>query len=95
METRADEFVTQAREHLAVLEQVLLSLEKPDESADSHERIDRCLRLVHSLKGDAGFLGYTAIRILANAMETMLEVIRNGEAPASAAAIEGLLAREQ
>ena len=29
----ADEFVTQAREHLTVLEQVLLSLEKPDEPA--------------------------------------------------------------
>ena len=91
METRADEFVTQAREHLAVLEQVLLSLEKPDESADNRERIDRCLRLVHSLKGDAGFLGYTAIRILANAMETVLEAMRNGEVPASAAAIERLL----
>ena len=91
METRADEFVSQAREHLAVLEQVLLSLEKPDESADSQDRIDRCLRLVHSLKGDAGFLGYTAIRILANAMETVREGVRNQEAPASAAAIEQLL----
>ena len=91
METRADEFVTQAREHLTVLEQVLLSLEKPGESADNRERIDRCLRLVHSLKGDAGFLGYTAIRTLANAMETVLEAMRNEEAPASAAAIERLL----
>jgi len=91
METRADEFVTQAREHLTVLEQVLLSLEKPSESADNRERIDRCLRLVHSLKGDAGFLGYTAIRILANAMETVLEAMRNQEAPASAVAIERLL----
>src|SRR4051794_23024608 len=91
METRADEFVTQAREHLAVLEQILLSLEKPEEPAESQERVDRCLRLVHSLKGDAGFLGYTAIRILANAMETVLEHLRNREAPASAAAIEQLL----
>ena len=37
METRADEFVTQAREHLTVLEQVLLSLEKPGEPADNRE----------------------------------------------------------
>jgi two-component system chemotaxis sensor kinase CheA len=91
METRADEFVTQAREHLTDLEQVLLALEKPSEPAANRERIDRCLRLVHSLKGDAGFLGYTAIRTLANAMETVLEAIRNEEAPASAAAIERLL----
>ena len=69
--------MTQAREHLAVLEQVLLSLEKPGEPADNRERIDRCFRLVHSLKGDAGFLGYTAVRTLANAMETVLEAMRN------------------
>ena len=30
METRADEFVTQSREHLTALEQLLLSLEKPE-----------------------------------------------------------------
>ena len=53
----ADEFVTQAREHLTVLEQVLLSLEKPGSRTDVRERIDRCFRIVHSIKGDAGFLG--------------------------------------
>ena len=91
METRASEFVTEAREHLTELEQVLLSLEKPGEPADDRDRIDGCLRLVHSLKGDAGFLGYTAIRTLANSMETVLQAMRNLEAPASAAAIERLL----
>ena len=91
METRADEFVTQAREHLTALEQLLLSLEKPGESADDRERLDGCLRLVHSLKGDAGFLGFTTIRTLANAMETVLEAMRDQEAPISAAAIERLL----
>ena len=91
METRADEFVTQAREHLAVLEEVLLSLEKPGESADDRERIDRCLRLVHSLKGDAGFLGYTAIRTLANAMETVLEAMRNEVVAARPPPVERLL----
>src|SRR4051812_1620479 len=91
MGTREDEFVTQAREHLTVLEQVLLSLEKPGERADNRERIDGCLRLVHSLRGDAGFLGHTAIRTLANAMETVLEAMRDGEVAASAAAIERLL----
>jgi two-component system chemotaxis sensor kinase CheA len=91
METRADEFVTQAREHLAVLEEVLLSLEKPGESANDRERIDRCLRLVHSLKGDAGFLGCTAVRILANAMETVLEAMRNQVVAVSATSIERLL----
>jgi two-component system, chemotaxis family, sensor kinase CheA len=91
MDTRADEFVTQAREHLAVLEQHLLSLEKPGTPEDDRERLDGCLRLVHSLKGDAGFLGFATIRTLANAMETLLEAIRDQEVPVSAIVIERLL----
>ena len=91
METRADEFVTQAREHLTALEQLLLALEKPGAPADDRERLDGCLRLVHSLKGDAGFLGFSAIRTLANAMETVLEGMRDQEAPVSSVDIERLL----
>src|SRR4051812_6011339 len=92
MEIQADEFVTQAREHLTAFEQVLLSLEKPDAGADVRERIDRCLRIVHSIKGDAGFLGYASIRTLANAIETVLEAMRDRDGPAPAPAVERLLA---
>jgi two-component system chemotaxis sensor kinase CheA len=92
METRSDEFVMQAREHLTDLELDLLALEKPGKQADLRERIDRCLRVVHSLKGDAGFLGYAAIRTLANAIETVLEDMRNERTVATTAAIERLLA---
>src|SRR4051794_19496950 len=92
MGIRADEFVTQAREHLAVLEQVLLTLEEPEAGAEVRERVDRCLRLVHSIKGDAGFLGYTVIRTLANAIETVLENLRIADSPAPASVVERLLA---
>jgi two-component system chemotaxis sensor kinase CheA len=92
MNSHADEFVTQAREHLAELEDVLLSLEGQDAGADPRVRIDRCLRIVHSIKGDAGFLGYTAIRTLANAIETVLEVMRDVAGPTDAQAVERLLA---
>jgi HPt (histidine-containing phosphotransfer) domain-containing protein len=92
MEARVNDFVIQSREHLINLEHVLLSLEKPGEATDDRERIDGCLRLVHSLKGDAGFLGYAAIRTLANSMETLLESMRDRQVMASAAAIERLLA---
>src|SRR5262245_16487323 len=92
MGIQTDEFVIQAREHLAVLEQVLLSLEKPDAGTDDRERIDRCLRIVHSIKGDAGFLGYTTVRTLANAIETVLETMRNEGCLAPASAVERLLA---
>ena len=88
----ADEFVTQAREHLSVLEHVLLSMEKPEEGTDVRERIDRCLRIVHSIKGDAGFLGYTAVRALADAMENVLEAMRDEGGVAPALDVERLLA---
>jgi len=91
METHVDQFVSQSREHLTALEQVLLALEKPGDHAESRESIDRGLRLVHSLKGDAGFLGYTTVRTLSNAMETVLEALRNQEISISAVAIERLL----
>src|SRR5437763_16112228 len=92
MGSQSDEFVTQAREHLAVLEHVLLSLEKPDAATDVRERIDRCLRVVHSIKGDAGFLGYTSVRTLADAIETVLEAMRDSDGPAPPPAVERLLA---
>ena len=91
METRAIEFATEAREHLTILEQILLSLENSGGIADDRERFDHCLRLVHSLKGDAGFLGFTAIRTLANSMETALESLRDKKVPHSPASIETLL----
>src|SRR4051812_34846930 len=91
MGTQSDEFVTQAREHVTVLEQVLLSLEKSEPGVDNRERVDRCLRIVHSIKGDAGFLGYSAIRTLADAIETVLETMRNEGGVAPVPAVERLL----
>ncbi|SIO40766.1 two-component system, chemotaxis family, sensor kinase CheA [Singulisphaera sp. GP187] len=91
MEAHADQFVIQAREHLAVLEQTLLSLENPGGPEERRERIDRGFRIVHSLKGDAGFLGYSSVRTLANAMETVLEALRSDAIPVSPLAIERLL----
>ncbi|WP_148591693.1 hybrid sensor histidine kinase/response regulator [Aquisphaera giovannonii] len=92
MAARPDEFVAQAREHLATLEQALLSLEKGGADADPREQADRCLRAVHSIKGDAGFLGYTAIRTLADAMESALEVVRDRVERPRAPAVERLIA---
>jgi two-component system chemotaxis sensor kinase CheA len=91
MGAQADEFVIQAREHLTVLEHLLLSLEKPDAGTDVRQVLDNCLRLVHSIKGDAGFQGYTVIRSLANAIETVLETLRDEDRPAGPLPIERLL----
>src|SRR5262249_31915427 len=66
--------------------------EKADAGTDVRERVDRCLRIVHSIKGDAGFLGYTSVRTLANAIETVLEVLRDEGGLPPAPVVERLLA---
>ncbi|MFO0909480.1 MAG: hybrid sensor histidine kinase/response regulator [Isosphaeraceae bacterium] len=93
MSSAAHEFVSQAREHLAVLEQLFLSLEKPESAElESSEQVDRSLRIVHSIKGDAGFLGFTSVRTLANAIESVMERLREAPTLTSPQAVERLLA---
>jgi two-component system chemotaxis sensor kinase CheA len=89
-ETRR-EFVLESRDHLLHFEQSLLALEKIDSTADRKEQINRSLRAIHSLKGDAGFLGFTPLRTLAHAMESLLEGYRTGAEPVPTAVVEALL----
>ncbi len=89
MSDRIDDFIIEAREHLGIVEESLLALEKDPGSPESADRVNRCFRSIHSIKGDAGFLGLQRIHELAHAMETILGEIRP---PASLAAIESLLA---
>lgn len=76
MSDRINDFIVEAREHLTVIEESLLALEKNPDTAGQEARIDRCFRSIHSIKGDAGFLGLQQIRDLAHAMETSLDSIR-------------------
>jgi two-component system chemotaxis sensor kinase CheA len=85
------EFVIESREHLLHFEESLLALEKLDTAAARKEQIDRSLRAIHSLKGDAGFLGFTPLRTLAHAMESLLEEHRSGEQPLPTSVVEALL----
>ena len=89
-ETRR-EFVLESRDHLLHFEQSLLALEKLDTTAARKEQIDRSLRAIHSLKGDAGFLGFTPLRTLAHAMESLLEGYRSGAEPVPTTVVEALL----
>lgn len=72
MSHRIEDFIVEAREHLGVVENSLLILEKQPASSEAQQHIDRCFRSIHSLKGDAGFLGFHRIRDLAHAMESVL-----------------------
>jgi len=86
------DFILEAREHLAAFEQALLTLETEPTSDRRAALVDQALRVIHSLKGDAGFLGLMAIRDLAHAMETLLENSRREVGLPPAVVMETLLA---
>src|SRR4029077_20478729 len=54
-------------------------------------QVDRGLRAIHSLKGDAGFLGFITLRSLAHAMENLLEHYRDSSGAPPVPVIEALL----
>ncbi len=86
-----DEFITEASEHLANIENQLLSIE---ESANNpnEELVHQVFRNVHSMKGAAGFLGFAAISELAHHLESVLNLIRNHEICPDGKVVEALLA---
>ena len=84
------DFVVQAREHLNLFEQSLLALESGNPS-ERRNLIDQSLRAIHSLKGDAGFLGLGPIRLLTHAMESVVEDYRGQEVLPTIAVIDQLL----
>jgi len=83
-----DEFITEASEHLANIENQLLSIEE----SSNVELVHQVFRNVHSMKGAAGFLGFAAISELAHHLEGVLNLIRNQEIIPSGTVIEALLA---
>lgn len=71
-----NEFIVESREHLQSLENSLLELERTDQPSVVSSLIHEAFRVVHSLKGNAGFFGLTGIRELAHAAESVLEGYR-------------------
>ena len=68
-------FAVEADEHLAVMEDALLALEaRPDDA----ESLYAVFRAAHTLKGDAGNLGFAAVAEFAHVMEDLLDRLRDG-----------------
>jgi two-component system, chemotaxis family, sensor kinase CheA len=84
-----DLFVQESTEHLQTLEADLIALESDPSDAD---RLNRIFRAVHSIKGTAGFFGFSPIVNLAHVMENLMSVIRAGEMVAGPATISRLIA---
>ena len=85
------EFVNEAREHLAIVGEDVLNLEKGD-SGNVQERIDRLFRAMHSVKGGAALTGCQHIKKLAHLLETILGRVRQGQLGPDSALTNALLA---
>ena len=71
-----EEFYQEADEHLESIESALLDLEQDPEDPDA---IRSMFRSFHTIKGVAGFLDMTPIRILSHEIETLMDLMRSGE----------------
>ena len=68
------DFITEAKEHIANIETNIISLENDPENK---EIINNIFRPFHTIKGIAGFLNLELINKLAHAAESMLDAARN------------------
>jgi two-component system, chemotaxis family, sensor kinase CheA len=75
-------FRAQSEENLAALEEALVGLEsRPGDD----ELISKVFRVVHTVKGDAGSLGFQPIADVAHAIEDALEPVRTHARPVTSA----------
>lgn len=70
------DFVTRSIEHLDSADALLLTLEQ---SPDDAEALDATFRVFHTIKGMAGFLGFTEIEKFAHDTESFLDGPRKGK----------------
>jgi two-component system chemotaxis sensor kinase CheA len=68
-------FISESREHLHSMNELIVLLEK--EAADK-EKIDSLFRVAHSIKGMAASMGYGDIAELAHKIEDLMDRVRKG-----------------
>ncbi len=84
------EFVVEAKEHLADIENQFLSIEASGDNVDV-ELVNEVFRGIHSIKGAAGFLGMTKVNDLSHCLENILNMMRNSELSPNSAMIDVML----
>ncbi|MDY6853024.1 MAG: Hpt domain-containing protein, partial [Thermodesulfobacteriota bacterium] len=83
-----EHFIQEADEQLEQVEGALLELEK---TPGDEERIGEAFRLLHSFKGNCGFMGYADIEKLSHKAETVLNAVKEGLLAADSSNIPVLL----
>jgi chemotaxis protein histidine kinase CheA len=82
-------YVSETQENLEKISQLLVDLET---SPDDRRAIDTVFRLVHSIKGMSGTMGYTPVFELAHHLEDLMDRFRRLQVPMNTAAIDVILA---
>jgi two-component system chemotaxis sensor kinase CheA len=85
------EFIAEAKEHLADVCDHLLRCERATGDA-ARTTVEGLLRAVHSVKGGAGFFGFSTIESVAHRMESLLERMQSGEVARDGQIVDVLLA---
>ena len=83
-----DAFFEEAGEHLAIVEEGLLNLEQHPEDLDL---LNKIFRSAHSIKGTSGMFGFNAVAQFTHKMETLLDLLRNGQKVVSPSVADLLL----
>ena len=78
-------FLAESREHLKACNGSLLEWERAPAAV---EPVDRLFRAVHTIKGMAATMGYTAVAQLAHSSENLLDSLRHGRVSATPAVFQ-------
>jgi len=84
------EFLSESKEHLEIIEEFFLKIEKQKENLD-RSMVDKIFRAVHTLKSSAACLGFKKISSLAHSMEHILSLLRDEKITPEGHVIDGLL----
>lgn len=85
-----NDFIVEAKEHLADVENQFLTIEEQGADVDVN-LVNEVFRAIHSIKGAAGFLGLTKVNDLAHSLENLLNMMRNGELTPTAKIVDAML----
>lgn len=75
----AELFLTESREHVSVVNQALLELERDATSPTATAAVGSIFRAVHTIKGMGATMGYAIVAELAHELETVLDRVRRND----------------
>ena len=81
-------FLQEAEEHLQLLDEDIVRLER---EGDNQDLLQEIFRAAHTLKGSSAMLGHQRMAALAHVMETLLDLVRRGEAEVNTQVADALL----